>query len=91
MKVCAYRMLVFPFERYRVEADAMLDYILRHHQDDMRRETSMDSKITFASALASRMSDKDNRWLISGMESSGGNMRKDETAVSFLLDSLDVE
>jgi hypothetical protein len=91
VKVCAYRMLVFPFERYRTEADAMLDYILRHHQDEMRRESSMDSKITFASALASRMSDKDNRWLISGLESSGGIVRKGDAAVSFLLDSLDVE
>jgi len=51
----------------------------------------MDSKITFASALASRMSDKDNRWLISGLESSGGIVRKGDAAVSFLLDSLDVE
>jgi len=92
VKVCAYRMLVFPFERYRVEADAMLDYILRHHDDDMRREASMDSKITYFSALAARMSDSDNRFLVSGLE--GGDRRNlvlGDTAVSFLLDSLEVE
>jgi hypothetical protein len=93
VKVCAYRMLVFPFERYRVEADAMLNYITQHHEDDMRRETSMDSKITYASALASRMSDRDNRWLVSGLEGvHNGEYRKmSGTAVSFLLDSLEVE
>lgn len=93
VKVCAYRMLVFPFERYRVEADAMLDYVTRHHDDDMRRETSMDSKITYFSALASRMSDRDNRWLVSGLEgvSQEGHWKMGGTAVSFLLDSLEVE
>lgn len=93
VKVCAYRMLVFPFERYRVEADAMLDYILRHHDDDMRREASMDSKITYYSALASRMSDKDNRWLVSGFEgvTQDDLLGRNNTAVSFLLDSLEVE
>jgi hypothetical protein len=93
VKVCAYRMLVFPFERYRVEADAMLNYIAQHHEDDMRRETSMDSKITYVSALASRMSDRDNRWLVSGLEgiSHEGCGRVSGTAVSFLLDSLEVE
>lgn len=92
VKVCAYRMLVFPFERYRVEADAMLDYILRHHDDDMRREASMDSKITYFSALAARMSDSDNRFLVSGLEGNGRrNLVLGDTAVSFLLDSLEVE
>lgn len=94
VKVCAYRMLVFPFERYRVEADAMLDYISRNHDEDMRRETSMDSKITYVSALASRMSDRDNRWLISGLEGVGLESHWKMgcgAAVSFLLDSLEVE
>jgi len=52
----------------------------------------MDSKITYFSALAARMSDADNRFLVSGLE---GNGRRDlvlgDTAVSFLLDSLEVE
>jgi len=92
VKVCAYRMLVFPFERYRAEADAMLDYILRHHDDDMRHEVSMDSKITYYSALASRMSDRDNLWLVSGLEGRIGRwLEGNGTAVSFLLDSLEVE
>jgi hypothetical protein len=92
VKVCAYRMLVFPFERYRAEADAMLDYILRHHDEDMRHEMSMDSKITYFSALAARMSDRDNLWLVSGLEGrAGGSRESSGTAVSFLLSSLEVE
>jgi hypothetical protein len=69
VKVCAYRMLVYPFQVYRAEADGMLDYILRVHAEDMRTEQAMDSRITYAAALSARMSDRDNEWLCSGMES----------------------
>lgn len=69
VKVCAYRMLVYPFQVYRAEADGMLDYILRVHAEDMRSEHSMDSRVTYAAALAARMPDRENEWLCSGMES----------------------
>jgi len=70
VKVCAYRQLVFPYKVYRDEADRFLRYIIRHHDDDMRNEHSMDSKITYASARASLMSDADNQFLCAGLEGS---------------------
>jgi len=69
VKVCAYRQLVFPFLTYRREADRMLSYILKYHGDEMRHEHSMDSRITYASARASLMSDEENYFLTTGLES----------------------
>jgi hypothetical protein len=69
VKVCAYRQLVFPFQTYRAEADRFLKYIIEKHDNDMKNEVSMDSKITYASARASLMSDAENQFLCGGLES----------------------
>jgi len=71
VKVCAYRQLVFPFKEYRREADRMLKYILDNHDNDMRNETVMDDRITYAGARGSLMSDRDNEFLCTGYESGG--------------------
>jgi hypothetical protein len=57
VKVCAYRQLVFPFTKYRDEADRLLAYILAKHGDDMVNEFSMDQTVTYGSCRASLMSD----------------------------------
>jgi len=72
VKVCAYRMMVFPFAEYRREADRLLKYIVDKHGDEMKNEHSMDSKITYASALASLMSDEENHFLTTGLERQRG-------------------
>lgn len=69
VKVCAYRMMVFPFVEYRREADRLLRYIIEKHGDEMRNEHSMDSKITYHSAIASLMTDEENHFLTTGLES----------------------
>jgi hypothetical protein len=70
VKVCAYRQLVYPYERYRREADRLLKYILDNHEDDMRNEHSLDLTLPYASARASLMSDRDNEFLHTGFEGS---------------------
>jgi hypothetical protein len=72
VKVCAYRMMVFPFAEYRREADRLLKYIVDKHGDEMKNEHSMDSKITYASALASLMTDEENHFLTTGLERQRG-------------------
>lgn len=69
VKVCAYRKLCYPFPKQRQEADLMLRYIREHHDSDMQREHSMDDKISYASTLTNLMSDKDNLFLLTGLES----------------------
>jgi len=69
VKVCAYRMMVFPFPEYRREADRMLSFIITKHGDEMKHEASMDTKITYQSAMASLMSDEENHFLTTGLES----------------------
>lgn len=68
VKVCAYRKLCFPFLRQREEADIMLRFIRIRHDLDMRREHSMDDKITYLGALANYMPDHDNLFLLTGQE-----------------------
>jgi hypothetical protein len=72
VKVCAYRQLCFPYPEYRAEADKMLGYIYRHHDDEMRGETAMDARITYESARAALMNDSENRFLCTGLERAGG-------------------
>jgi len=69
VKVCAYRQLVFPFPKHRHEADRMLQYIIANHDDEMKNEVQMNERITYASARASLMSDEENRFLTTGLES----------------------
>jgi hypothetical protein len=69
VKVCSYRMMCYAFKKYRDEADALLDYILKNHRVDMEREKSMDDKISYFSAISARMSDRDNEFLLTGKES----------------------
>jgi len=60
---------VFPFIKYRDEADRLLSYILAKHGDDMVNELSMDLTVTYGSCRASLMSDEQNEFLCTGFES----------------------
>jgi hypothetical protein len=72
VKVCAYRQLVFPFIKYRDEADRLLAYILQKHGDDMVNEKSMDGTLTYGSCRAALMPDEQNEFLCTGFE--GGSV-----------------
>jgi len=74
VKVCAYRQLVWPFDAYRQEADRFLQYISTHHDNEMRNEVHMDSRLSYEAARSALMSDAENRFLHSGLERAGGSV-----------------
>jgi len=76
VKVCAYRQLVFPFPKFRDEADRLLHYILTKHGDDMRNENSMDNVLTYGSTRAALMSNEANEFLCTGFESGPIDLRE---------------
>lgn len=72
VKCCAYRKLGWAFPAIREEADALLNWISLTKLEEMKAEVRMDEKITFHAALAQRMSDEENEFLIFGDESHHG-------------------
>lgn len=70
MKCAAYRSLVYIYPQYRAEAEMLLNYIRRKHDLDMRKEKTMDSKLSYFSAISSLRSDRETEFLLTGKEDS---------------------
>lgn len=68
-KLCAVRQIFYAYDDKRVYVDKLLNYILSRHDDDMKREDC--KELTYAQARSQLMSDKANKFLIFGLESTG--------------------
>nr|UQB75991.1 RNA-dependent RNA polymerase [Flumine Astrovirus 9] len=66
VKLCACRQIFFAFDDKKAQIDYLLNYILVHHDEDMKNENC--KELTYEQARAQYMLDSQNKFLIFGTE-----------------------
>jgi hypothetical protein len=66
VKLCSFRMMVWPFVSARAEVDYLLSYIIVNHDDDMRREKN--DLLSYEAARSQWKDDSDIQFLLFGDE-----------------------
>lgn len=67
-KLCAMRVLVYPYYEYRLEIDRLIAYVVTEHEQDMINEMHMNDVLTYTAAKCQYKDDKQIEFLIYGDE-----------------------
>jgi len=85
-KLCALRILTYPYPKKFQEIETLISYILEKHDDDLHLEKRMDDKITYSQLMSMMLSTEQMEFLWFGLEKAGSDLSEDvlDNILSFL-------